>query len=71
MAESRLTDKEWVELIKEFCEFLHKGLRIGQSYFNALAIVKPDLAKEITGTEYDCFYDNNKVVNFIGYLRND
>jgi len=71
MAKSLLTDKQWVDLIRLFCEYLRKDLRMGQSYFNALAKVNPDLADKITDTEYDCFYDDNKVVNFIEYLRND
>jgi len=69
MARSKLTDKEWVDLIREFYKFLQKDLRIGQSYFNALAIVKPDLANEIQGTEDDCFYDDNKVIKFIRRLN--
>ena len=71
MAKSRLTDKEWVNLIREFCKFLQKDLRMGQSYFNALAKVKPEVADQIIGTEYDCFYADKKVVNFIKYLRNE
>ena len=41
MAKSLLTDKQWVDLVSLFCEYLHKDLRIGQSYFNTLAKVDP------------------------------
>lgn len=42
-----------------------QGLRKGQSLFNALTEVDPILAKSISGTEYDCFYQDDKIKNFI------
>ena len=36
-------------------------LRYGQILMNTLSEFDPDMYKRITGTEYDCFYDNAKV----------
>ena len=33
--------------------------RMGQSYFNALSVIRPDLAELIRGTDCDAFYDND------------
>ena len=33
--------------------------RMGQSYFNTLSVLRPDLAEQIRGTENDAFHDNN------------
>jgi hypothetical protein len=33
--------------------------RIGQSYFNALTVLRPDISEKIRGTENDAFHDNN------------
>jgi hypothetical protein len=59
---SRLTDKEWVDITRKTIENYNTGhLRLGQSYMNALGDINIDLYKEVTATEYDCFYndDNN------------
>jgi hypothetical protein len=42
---------------EEFLTF--PQLRTGQNMFNALYRLFPDVANEIRGTEYDCFYGNN------------
>ena len=67
----KLTDKEWVDLVKKTVVLYSKGLRLGQSYMNALHDLRPDLYKEITETENDCFYDDDKIINFINFLTND
>jgi len=67
---SKLTDKQWVELTKVMANFMSNGLRVGQSYMNALRSVDEDLYTEITATDNDCFYNDNKVVNFIKFLNN-
>jgi len=66
---TKLTDKEWVKLIKRFCKYFEQGLRNGQSYSNALADVNMKAYNEITGTDDDCFYDDNKVIKFIRRLN--
>jgi hypothetical protein len=66
---NKLTDAEWVKLIRSFCKYFEQGLRVGQSYSNALADVNMDAYNEITGTDVDCFYNDNKVVDFIRALN--
>ena len=67
---SRLTDKEWVELTRKTIDNYNTGhLRLGQSYMNALAEINMDFYIEVTATEYDCFYNDNKIVKFMDYLN--
>ena len=66
---SKLTDKQWVELTKIMVNFMSNGLRVGQSYMNALRSVDEDLYIEITSTDSDCFFNDNKVINFIRFLN--
>ena len=40
------------------------GLREGQSMMNALARIRPDLYDAVTGTEADCFYNDNRINDF-------
>ena len=69
---SRLTDKEWTELTKKTLEYYNSGhLRMGQSYMNALADVRMDFYEEVTATEYDCFYVDDKIIKFIEYLNDE
>jgi len=65
----KLTDQEWVDLVRKTVEYAHKGLRLGQSYMNALSKVRMDLYEEITNTENDPFYNDDKIINFINYLN--
>jgi hypothetical protein len=68
---SRLTDKEWVELTKKTIDKYNTGnLRIGQSYMIALGEINLNLYKEVTATDYDCFYNDNKIVKLIEFLNN-
>lgn len=66
---TKLTDKEWVKLIKRFCKYYGQGLRTGQSYSNALADVNMKAYNEITVTDDDPFYNDNNVVKFIRRLN--
>ena len=65
----KLTDEEWVELVRKTVQYSHDGLRLGQSYMNALGDVRFDLYKEITDTEFDCFYNDDKIIKFINFLN--
>jgi len=71
MNKNKLTDKEWVELTKEWCKRYKGGKhqRAGQAYMNALFKVNKRLHDKISGTENDCFYDENKIINFIRFLN--
>ena len=65
----KLTDKEWVELVRKSVEYTHKGLRIGQSYMSALCDIRKDLYDIVDQSENDCFYDDKKIYNLINFLN--
>lgn len=44
-------------------------LRRGQAYMGALFEVDPELYHDISGTEADCFHDNEKIDKFLYTLR--
>lgn len=43
--------------------------RIGQAYFNYAYELYPNETDELRGTEYDCFYDNHKIPEFLEKLN--
>lgn len=44
------------------------SLRQGQAFFNSLLDLHPDIAETIRGTEYDCFYNDDKVYDVLKIL---
>jgi hypothetical protein len=68
---SKLTDKQWVELTRRTIYYANNKLRLGQSYMNALFDIDKDLYKEVTGTDFDCFYNDDKLIELIKYLSDD
>ena len=46
-------------------------LRYGQSIMTALATSWPLKYKEITGTDLDCYYEDDKAKTLLGYLENN
>jgi len=70
--ESKLSNVEYDEFIKMFSNCLeNKHLRIGQCFMVALSKINRNLYDEIIGTEYDCFYDDNKVNKFLKYIKSE
>lgn len=62
-----MTFEQWInetnqDYSKQFIE------RKGQFYFNSLSNVKHNLAMKIIDTEYDPFYNDEKIDLFIGYV---
>jgi len=57
-----------VERIVSENENLRPHERLGQTYFNVLNYYNVELAGEILGTEYDCFYEDNRIDAFLDYL---
>lgn len=63
--------------LKEEAFFYHKtrvlindhGQREGQAAFNALFLVRPDIANKIRGTEYDPYYEDERLDSFYIKLR--
>ena len=50
-------------------EVMFSELREGQVLMNVLFQYDYETYKDITGTEYDCFYDNKKINSTLNYLR--
>jgi hypothetical protein len=51
-------------------EYLAKhNLRQGQAIMNVLGDTYPEIYREITGTELDCFYDDEKLNKLLEYLE--
>ena len=67
--DSRMNDKEWVELVRLTVHYAHQGLRLGQAYMNALCEVRPDLYDRITGTDCDPLYIDNNIHKFLEFLN--
>ena len=59
---SKLANEEWISLTRKLFHYVYDGLRIGQSYMNALNDVRPDIYKKLTGTVNNPSYDDNRVV---------
>lgn len=43
-------------------------MREGQAYMNVLFEMYPEIYKRITGTEYDCFYDDSRIFHFFSEI---
>ena len=43
--------------------------RLGQAYFNYAEELYPEETNLLRGTEYDCFYDDNKISIFLEKLN--
>ena len=57
-----------VNTLGKFLKSQNPELREGQAFMNALSEVNPELYKQITGTEADCFYDDEKIPTFFNKL---
>lgn len=51
----KLTYTEYCEIVKQTMNS-HPEWRFGQTYFNVLAGVRPDLSEQIRGSKLDPFY---------------
>ena len=45
------------------------ALRYGQTVMNTLAEVWPNKHRELTSTDLDCFYDDNKTERLLNHLE--
>ena len=43
--------------------------RLGQAYFNYAEELYPEETNQLRGTEYDCFYNDNKIPIFLEELN--
>jgi len=47
----------------------HKDYRAGQALFNAIHLVRPDLANKIRATGLDPFYNNDRIGECATWLK--
>lgn len=47
----------------------NKDWRAGQTYFNLLHDVRPDLANQIRATRMDPFHDDSRIPGFLTWLE--
>ena len=55
--------------IKEMAKFRPKHIRYGQSIFNESYKLYPKETDELRATQYDCFYNDDKVEIFLEKLN--
>lgn len=63
--------KQEIESLLEQSENRDKFLRKGQWLFNELYKMYPNFINTIRGSEYDPFYDDNRINKFINYILNE
>lgn len=67
----KLSNQDFIELVKRSVDLTNQGLRFGQSFMISLSEIKNDLYNDIKGTDNDCFYEDEKLINFFKYLDNE
>lgn len=66
----KLTKEQIGEVIKKSRELnkVYPEWRIGQSFFNSLYIMYPEIADEIRGTKYDPFHRTEVMADCIEFI---
>jgi hypothetical protein len=64
-----MTFEQFLDKVDKFYYENEFELRYGQSIMNRLYQVRPDLYKNITQTDLDCFYDDGIVIFTLNYLE--
>lgn len=54
-------------IMSRYIDYKKMGLRKGQSIYNASSVMFSEVSK-LNGTEFDCFYDDEKVDIFLDKL---
>lgn len=69
----KLTKEQVEEVFRKSRENIERfpQWRIGQSFFNTLWDMHPDIANEINGTEYDPFYDTGRMTSCIEFITEE
>jgi hypothetical protein len=63
--------KEFINLVDQSYYQGSFELRHGQTLMNILNIAWPEKYKEISGSEFDCFYDDGKVSSLLDKLEKE
>ena len=61
----------YLDKVQEVYDEHYPVLRLGQTYFNVLCDFAPNLAMKITGTEYDPFNSDERIIEFIKYVQDN
>lgn len=62
------SDEKVCQLFNKFREYKKENIREGQALFLALEAIDSQLAEEIRGTNFDCFYDDENKEYFLEYV---
>lgn len=68
---SKLSDFELTEFFNSYQQYKNQGLREGQSLYNALHDVKPELALAIVHSNDDPYFRDEYIGNFYKYIGID
>lgn len=72
------TDVRWLDaeeihtlyLLVTDMTFNHGGaMRKGQTFSNALQRVRPDMARKVTGTRFDPYYNDERISAFLEFIQ--
>jgi hypothetical protein len=55
-------------IMSRYLDYMKKGLRKGQSIYNASHDMFPAFTSKLNGTEFDCFYQDTKIDIFLDKL---
>ncbi len=65
----KLQESNLIKFQEKFKYYFEQcNLRKGQAYINTLHDVDKELYVKLAGTEYDCYYDDNKISKFLEYI---
>lgn len=66
-----MTFEEFLQKVDRFYNDNEFEMRYGQSLMNMLHKVWPDLYNRISGTDFDCYYDDGIVKYTLEYLEKE
>ncbi len=68
---SKLSDKEWVDLINNIVILTETGMRLGESYMKSLSKINIGLHKQVVGTNCDTLHKEENIINLVNFLKNE
>lgn len=66
-----MTFKDFIDKVDDTYNYFSFELRYGQTVMNTLMSVWPDKYKELTNSEYDCFYNDGIVSRTLAKLETE
>ena len=62
------TFESFVREASDYVSDKPKDWRVGQTVFNLLSVVRPDIAEMVRGSDYDPFYNDAKLALFYDFV---